>query len=94
MNESSHTLIQKSFTFQDSEDSLTVSIPEVQQSLQTYDFNVNNLSINSDLFQVLDSQYGMYVWPCAVVLSQYVWMAREELQNKTVLEVLYTHLMP
>ncbi|ROL49776.1 Methyltransferase-like protein 23 [Anabarilius grahami] len=66
MNESSHALIEKSFTFQDCEDSqsLTVSIPEV-----------------------LDPQYGMYVWPCAVVLSQYVWMAREELQNKTVLEL-------
>nr|XP_055040823.1 histone-arginine methyltransferase METTL23-like isoform X1 [Misgurnus anguillicaudatus] len=36
--------------------------------------------------EVLDPQYGMYVWPCAVVLSQYVWMARNRLQHKTVLE--------
>ncbi|XP_073699216.1 histone-arginine methyltransferase METTL23 isoform X1 [Garra rufa] len=66
MNESSQTLVEKSFTFEDCEgsQSLTVCIPEV-----------------------LDPQYGMYVWPCAVVLSQYVWMARSELQHKTVLEL-------
>ncbi|XP_007237383.1 methyltransferase-like protein 23 [Astyanax mexicanus] len=37
--------------------------------------------------EVLDPQYGMYVWPCAVVLAQYVWTAREKLQNKAVLEL-------
>ncbi|KAM9346271.1 histone-arginine methyltransferase METTL23 isoform 2-T2 [Symphorus nematophorus] len=29
----------------------------------------------------------MYVWPCAVVLAQYLWTQREELRNKTVLEL-------
>ncbi|XP_041719591.1 methyltransferase-like protein 23 isoform X2 [Coregonus clupeaformis] len=29
----------------------------------------------------------MYVWPCAVVLAQYVWTHREELIHKTVLEL-------
>ncbi|KAJ8251722.1 hypothetical protein GJAV_G00224410, partial [Gymnothorax javanicus] len=37
--------------------------------------------------EVLDPQYGMYVWPCAVVLAQYVWMHRAELEGKTVLEI-------
>ncbi|KAK1799197.1 hypothetical protein P4O66_007452 [Electrophorus voltai] len=37
--------------------------------------------------EVLDPQYGMYVWPCAVVLAQYVWTTRENLQKKTVLEL-------
>ncbi|KAG9343734.1 hypothetical protein JZ751_013112 [Albula glossodonta] len=37
--------------------------------------------------KVLDPQYGMYVWPCAVVLAQYVWMHRMELEGKTVLEI-------
>ncbi|NXY82460.1 MET23 protein, partial [Alcedo cyanopectus] len=36
---------------------------------------------------VLDSQYGMYVWPCAVVLAQYVWSQRGSLPGKRVLEV-------
>ncbi|KAM9394148.1 histone-arginine methyltransferase METTL23 [Pholidichthys leucotaenia] len=37
--------------------------------------------------EVLDPQYGMYVWPCAVVLAQYLWTHREELRGKTVLEL-------
>ncbi|XP_064172008.1 methyltransferase-like protein 23 isoform X1 [Anguilla rostrata] len=37
--------------------------------------------------EVLDPQYGMYVWPCAVVLAQFVWTHRAELEGKTVLEI-------
>ncbi|XP_056607934.1 methyltransferase-like protein 23 [Triplophysa dalaica] len=58
------TIIEKTFTFEDDEDTLIVSIPEV-----------------------LDPQYGMHVWPCAVVLSQYVWITREKTQHKTILEL-------
>ncbi|XP_054462959.1 methyltransferase-like protein 23 isoform X2 [Anoplopoma fimbria] len=36
--------------------------------------------------EVLDPQYGMYVWPSAVVLAQYLWKRREELRFSTVLE--------
>uniref|UniRef100_A0A672Z010 Methyltransferase like 23 n=1 Tax=Sphaeramia orbicularis TaxID=375764 RepID=A0A672Z010_9TELE len=36
---------------------------------------------------VLDPQYGMYVWPSAVVLAQYLWKHREELRSRTVLEL-------
>lgn len=43
--------------------------------------------------QVLDPQYGMYVWPCAVVLAQYLWTRRDELRDKTVLEVRTLGLM-
>lgn len=39
--------------------------------------------------QVLDPQYGMYVWPCAVVLAQYLWTQRDRLRDKTVLEVSF-----
>ncbi|KAL2297634.1 hypothetical protein Nmel_016184 [Mimus melanotis] len=39
------------------------------------------------VFQVLDSQYGTYVWPCAVVLAQYVWAHRRSLPDKRVLEI-------
>lgn len=42
--------------------------------------------------QVLDPQYGMYVWPCAVVLAQYLWTQREQLRGLTVLEVRRLHL--
>ncbi|NWR47361.1 MET23 protein, partial [Regulus satrapa] len=36
---------------------------------------------------VPDSQYGLYVWPCAVVLAQYLWAHRRSLPAKRVLEV-------
>ncbi|NXA07535.1 MET23 protein, partial [Sapayoa aenigma] len=36
---------------------------------------------------VLDSQYGTYVWPCAVVLAQYVWAQRRNLPGRRVLEI-------
>lgn len=29
----------------------------------------------------------MYVWPCAVVLAQYLWTQKEQLRGRTVLEV-------
>ncbi|KFP05409.1 Methyltransferase-like 23, partial [Calypte anna] len=38
------------------------------------------------VLQVLDPQYGMYVWPCAVVLAQYLWTQRRSLPGKRVLE--------
>ncbi|KAM9371381.1 histone-arginine methyltransferase METTL23 [Phaethornis superciliosus] len=37
--------------------------------------------------EVLAPQYGMYVWPCAVVLAQYLWTQRRSLPGKRVLEV-------
>ncbi|MEJ1269264.1 methyltransferase-like protein 23 isoform X1 [Cricetulus griseus] len=37
--------------------------------------------------QVLHAQYGMYVWPCAVVLAQYLWFHRRSLPGKAVLEI-------
>ena len=42
---------------------------------------------HSRVFQVLDPQYGMYAWPCAVVLAQYVWFHRRTLPGHRVLEV-------
>lgn len=37
--------------------------------------------------EVLDPQFGMYVWPCAVVLAQFLWKRRYELKNKSILEL-------
>ena len=37
--------------------------------------------------QIVDPSYGMYVWPCAPVLAQYVWFNRHNIRGKTVLEV-------
>ncbi|XP_060081409.1 histone-arginine methyltransferase METTL23-like [Ylistrum balloti] len=37
--------------------------------------------------EVLDPSYGMYTWPCAPVLAQYVWTKRELIQGASVLEI-------
>ncbi|XP_075297048.1 histone-arginine methyltransferase METTL23 [Opisthocomus hoazin] len=34
-----------------------------------------------------DAQYGTHVWPCAVVLAQFVWARRRSLPGRRVLEV-------
>ncbi|XP_028675298.1 methyltransferase-like protein 23 [Erpetoichthys calabaricus] len=37
--------------------------------------------------EVLDPHYSMYVWPCAVVLAQYVWYHKEHVIGKGILEI-------
>ncbi|XP_044309542.1 methyltransferase-like protein 23 isoform X1 [Varanus komodoensis] len=37
--------------------------------------------------EVLNPHYGMYVWPCAVVLAQYVWFHRRLVRGKRILEI-------
>ncbi|KAL6476286.1 hypothetical protein MHYP_G00147850 [Metynnis hypsauchen] len=53
----------------------------------TFESHASTLPLTVSIPEVLDLQYGMYVWPCAVVLAQYVWIAKEKLQKKTVLEL-------
>lgn len=45
------------------------------------------------VLQVLDPLFGMYVWPCAVVLAQYLWSQREQLGGLAVLEVRRLQLL-
>ncbi|XP_038064410.1 methyltransferase-like protein 23 isoform X2 [Patiria miniata] len=37
--------------------------------------------------EVIDPAYGMYVWPCAPVLAQYVWTRRKWIHGKHVVEL-------
>ncbi|XP_078736847.1 histone-arginine methyltransferase METTL23 isoform X3 [Lampetra fluviatilis] len=37
--------------------------------------------------EVLDPHYGMYVWPCSVVLAQFVWHNRALVRDQLVLEL-------
>ncbi|XP_029622338.1 histone-arginine methyltransferase METTL23 isoform X2 [Salmo trutta] len=59
----------------------------VQKSFTFEEYEDPKHSLNVSIPEVLDPQYGMHVWPCAVVLAQYVWTHREELMHKTVLEL-------
>lgn len=58
---------------------LVISV-EIFFQQMSYDIQKNSL-------QVLHLQYGMYVWPCAVVLAQYLWFHRRCLPGKAILEV-------
>ncbi|XP_071815020.1 histone-arginine methyltransferase METTL23-like [Apostichopus japonicus] len=37
--------------------------------------------------EVLDPSYGMYVWPCAAVLAQFIWFHQDDVDSKQVLEI-------
>lgn len=49
--------------------------------------SVSNESICVVIPEMVDPSYGMYVWPCAPVLAQYVWHHRQAIRGKTVLEI-------
>ncbi|XP_072098607.1 histone-arginine methyltransferase METTL23 isoform X3 [Mobula birostris] len=44
-------------------------------------------SLEVHIPEVLDPQYGLYIWPCSVVLAQYVWFNKSEVKGKTILEI-------
>ncbi|KAF3845867.1 hypothetical protein F7725_002945 [Dissostichus mawsoni] len=64
--------------------------PNIAYKKFTFEDNNENTqeSLSVSIPEVLDPHYGMYVWPCAVVLAQYLWSQRQELRDKTVLEVI------
>ncbi|OPJ88729.1 methyltransferase-like protein 23 [Patagioenas fasciata monilis] len=55
--------------------------------VRRYRFTEGPAALALRIPEVLDSQYGMYVWPCAVVLAQYLWVHRSSLLGKRVLEI-------
>ncbi|XP_072224215.1 histone-arginine methyltransferase METTL23 isoform X1 [Leuresthes tenuis] len=53
----------------------------------TFEDKKSKETLSASIPEVLDPHYGMYVWPCAVVLAQYLWTHREELRGRKVLEL-------
>ena len=37
--------------------------------------------------QIVDPEYGMFTWPCAPVLAQFIWKNRRKVAGRNVLEV-------
>nr|XP_026653858.1 methyltransferase-like protein 23 isoform X2 [Zonotrichia albicollis] len=58
-----------------------------RQRARRYRFQEGPAALAVRVPEVLDSQYGTYVWPCAVVLAQYLWAHRQSLPGKRVLEI-------
>ncbi|XP_033735745.1 methyltransferase-like protein 23 [Pecten maximus] len=58
-------------------------------SLKTFTFLdiPNGKRITVLIPEILEESYGMYMWPCAPVLAQYVWSQRERIKGASVLEI-------
>ena len=52
-----------------------------------FEDKVTQDSINVVIPEIVDPSYGMYVWPCAPVLAQYIWHNRHDIHGKTILEI-------
>ena len=52
-----------------------------------FEDKASNESINVVIPEMVDPSYGMYVWPCAPVLAQYIWHNRHTIRGKTILEI-------
>ncbi|CAL1589443.1 unnamed protein product [Knipowitschia caucasica] len=59
----------------------------LSQTQKVFTFKDEEESVTVTIPEVLDPEFGMYVWPCAVVLAQFVWKRRGALRNRTVLEI-------
>ena len=53
----------------------------------TFIDHVAGESVRVSIPEVVDPSYGMYVWPSAPVLAQYVWFHKAVVQNKSILEL-------
>ncbi|KAJ3693955.1 hypothetical protein LUZ60_009435 [Juncus effusus] len=40
-----------------------------------------------DIVENIEEDYGMFVWPCSIILSEYIWQQRSRFQGISVLEL-------
>ncbi|CAN0354097.1 unnamed protein product [Lampetra planeri] len=82
----------KRFYFADEEDddddaALLVTIPESKEREGKREHEDADRAGRAGDMEVLDPHYGMYVWPCSVVLAQFVWHNRALVRDQLVLEL-------
>jgi hypothetical protein len=39
------------------------------------------------IIENLKEEYGLFVWPCSVILAEYVWQHRSRFRDSSILEV-------
>ncbi|CAG5129034.1 unnamed protein product [Candidula unifasciata] len=44
-------------------------------------------SLTVKIPEVTEANYGLYIWPCAPVLAQYVWLNRNTITGKHIIEI-------
>ncbi|CAL8265458.1 unnamed protein product [Gadus morhua 'NCC'] len=69
------------------DESITSDLDIVLKSFTFEESEGTQESLTVTIPEVLDPQYGMYVWPSAVILAQYTWTHRSQLADKTLLEL-------
>eukprot|EP00249_Psilotum_nudum_P014854 c25032_g1_i1 orf=109-561(+) len=45
------------------------------------------MSLHGMDWQVIREEYGLYVWPCSIVLAEYVWQQRSRFVGSNVIEL-------
>lgn len=48
---------------------------------------LNSDKIEVRIPEIVDPQYGMFTWPAAPVLAQYIWYNRDQVEGKHVVEI-------
>ncbi|KAF7698267.1 methyltransferase-like protein 23 isoform X1 [Silurus meridionalis] len=61
--------------------------PGFTENTFTFESHDGTQALTVSVPEVPAAQYGMYVWPCAVVLAQYVWSSKEKIHRQSVLEL-------
>jgi len=44
-------------------------------------------SLTVSISEVMQEEYGLYVWPCSIVLAEYIWQNRQRFAGARVLEI-------
>uniref|UniRef100_A0A0E0G096 Methyltransferase-like protein 23 n=1 Tax=Oryza nivara TaxID=4536 RepID=A0A0E0G096_ORYNI len=49
--------------------------------------SAHNHDLRVDIIENIEEDYGMFVWPCSVILAEYVWQQRSRFTASTVVEL-------
>ncbi|PKA66362.1 hypothetical protein AXF42_Ash007059 [Apostasia shenzhenica] len=47
----------------------------------------NSHSLRVDVIENMEEDYGMFVWPCSIILAEYIWQQRSRFSGKNVIEL-------
>uniref|UniRef100_A0ACD5TBT4 Uncharacterized protein n=1 Tax=Avena sativa TaxID=4498 RepID=A0ACD5TBT4_AVESA len=51
------------------------------------DSSESDHAVRVDIVENIEEDYGMFVWPCSVILAEYVWQQRSRFSSSKVVEV-------
>ncbi|ESQ28988.1 hypothetical protein EUTSA_v10023706mg [Eutrema salsugineum] len=59
-------------------------------TISQHDFNGDEdseTSISISIIENMKEEYGLFVWPCSVILAEYVWQQRSRFRESAILEL-------